>query len=298
MVGAGGIGGYYGARLADSGAEVCFLARGAQFEALRDSGLTVESALGSVRLETVEVYSDPASMPEVDVALSCVKLYDAEKAAAICRTVLKPDGLAVSLQNGIDGPAILAKEVGEERTLAGSVMISAFIEAPGVIRHVGKNQAFHLETREGLATRLFEAVGAAGLQAKQIDDPDLLLWNKFVRLVSLSGVAVLSRSPLGFVAGNAPLRVVLQHLAEEAEAIGRALGLALAEGIPASLLEAIDKLPYEFKPSLLLDLEQGKRLEAPWLSGRLVELGRELGIPTPYHDAAWGAVQRFLEGGD
>ncbi|OVE80037.1 hypothetical protein BVY02_01560 [bacterium J17] len=295
IVGTGGVGGYYGANLARSGAEVFFIARGQQYAAMREQGLRVESEAGPVKLEKVEVYEDPTLAPKADIALSCVKLYDAEAAAQICKSMLKTDGIAVSLQNGIDGPAFLSEVLGADRSVAGSVIISAFVESPACIKHVGSNQVFHIEKRSGLADELFRACIKAGFDAHQIEDPELLLWKKFVRLVPISGASVLCRSSMGFVASNPHLRRVLENLVRETVRVGSAKGVEFQDSVVEEVLERIDKAPYEFKPSLLLDIERGRKVEAPWLSGRVVSLGRELGIPTPYNDCAWAAVQRFVQ---
>jgi len=294
IVGTGGVGGYYGARLAASGCEVFFIARGAHFQALRETGLQLESPLGPANLVDIEVYENPADAPKADVALSCVKLYDAEKAAQICKTVLHPDGIAVALQNGIDGPEFLSNVLGADRTFTGSVIISAHVEKPGLIKHVGKVQTISIEKREGLAQQLFEKCVKAKLTADQVEDPQLLLWRKFVRLVPLSGIAILCRSPMGVIRENPYLCEVLRQLVIETAGIARAKGVTINDSIAEDVMGRIDKAPYEFKPSLLLDFERGNRLEAPWLAGRVVQIGKELGLATPYNGCVWAALQPFI----
>lgn len=294
IVGVGGVGGYYGAKLQAAGYEVCFIARGAQYRALSECGLKVQSATGDIELKKVEVYQDPTKAPKVDVALSCVKLYDAQEAAEICARLLQKDGIAVSLQNGIDGPSYLSQVLAPERTLAASVIISAFISEPGVIKHVDLNQSFYIEKRDGWATTLFEACKKAGFNTKQDSDPELILWKKFVRLVPISGVAVLCRRPMGFVRQDAHLRQVLQCLVAETAEIGRKKGISISDTVVEEVMSRIDDSPDEFKPSLLLDLERGKKLEASWLTGRVVRLGRELGMSTPYNDCVWASLSPYV----
>jgi 2-dehydropantoate 2-reductase len=295
IVGTGGVGGYYGAKLAASGTEVCFIARGNQYRILAEQGLRVESESGSVHLKELEVYDDAAKAPQVDVALSCVKLYDAEEAARLCGTLLGKDGYAISLQNGIDGPKFLSDSLGSERAIAGSVVISAFVEKPGLIRHVGSNQSLRVEKRAGRTDEFFDVCQRAGFQSQQVKDPELLLWKKFIRLVPLSGIAVLCRSALGILAGNDHLRFLLRNLIAETVAVGKASGVDLEDSMINEILCGVESLPREFKPSLLLDLERGKALEAPWLAGRVVQLGTELQVPTPYNDCIWAALLPFVQ---
>jgi 2-dehydropantoate 2-reductase len=294
IVGAGGVGSYYGANLQASGADVFFIARGAHYEAMKRDGLTIEGSVGAVKLDRVEVYNNAMDAPKADVALSCVKMYDAADAALACKTLLKDDGIAISLQNGIDGPDFLYEQIGEERTLAGSVIISAFISSPGVVKHADANQVFNIEKRDGLGTRFFETCLEAGFDAAQIEDPRLLLWKKFVRLVPISGVSILCRSSMGFVAANSHLRFVLQMLVKESVLVGEAAGVYFDDSIVIDVMARIDKAPYEFKPSLLLDIERERKNEASWLCGRIVELGRKLGVPTPYNDCVWATAQGLI----
>ena len=286
---------FFGAQLAAAGNEVVFIARGEQYAALKANGLRVESLANPVQLESVEVFENPQETEKVDVALSCVKLYDAEHAAKICASLLSESGIAVALQNGLDGPDYLRAILGSERSLTGSVIISAFIESPGLIRHVGKTCQMALEKRAGLSENFFQVCHHAGIQVRQEVSPESILWKKFVRLAPLSGVSVLCQSPLGFVAGNSVLREVLDGLVSETVSVGRAKGVDLDESaIRQEVRERIEKAPYEFKPSLLLDIERGKKSEAAWLCGRVVQLGKELGISTPHNNTVWGAMQRFL----
>ena len=295
IVGTGGVGGYFGARLQAAGCQVCFVARGQHLSAMKKHGLKVISETGNLELGKVEVYDDVSSVPKVDLALSCVKLYDAADAAKICQQILKPDGIGISLQNGIDGPAFLQSELGPERTLAGSVIISAYIDSPGVIRHADTNQFIHIEERGERSRAFYDACCRAGFSSKLVADPQLLLWKKFVRLTPLSGIAALSRKPLGYICENEHLLYMLKQLVAETVSVGRAKGVELGDSIVDDILARVGNVPH-FKPSMLLDLEKGRRLEAQWLSGRVVELGAKLGIATPYNDSVWASVLPYVDG--
>ena len=295
IVGTGGVGGYFGAKLLSTGCQVCFVARGDNYMAIKERGLQVVSQTGSLNIDKVEIYEDVSNAPKVDLALSCVKLYDAAKAAMICQHILKPDGIGISLQNGIDGPAFLRAELGTERTFAGSVIISAYLESPGIIKHADSNQFIHIEDRGEQSRTFYDACCRAGFSSKLVADPQLLLWKKFVRLTPLSGIAALTRKPLGYICDNEHLLHTLKQLVYETVSVGRAQGVELGDSIVDDIIKRVGNVPH-FKPSMLLDLEKGRRLEAQWLSGRVVELGKELGVATPYNDSVWASVLPYIDG--
>jgi 2-dehydropantoate 2-reductase len=302
MIGAGGVGGYFGARLAAAGEDVWFVARGRHLAAMREEGLRVESPLGDLHLRPTRATDDPKEIGPVDTAILAVKLWDTETAAVAARPLLGPDTAIVSLQNGIDAGDRLAKVLGAGHVLLGSCQISAAIAAPGVVRQVGRMAKIQLGERDG---RPSERVGAflaaarrAGVEIEAPPDIDInrALWEKFVFLASFSGITALTRLPKGPIWANPETKALFADAIAEVIAVARARGADLRPDHVDRAMAFGEKLPAEMKASMLVDLERGNRLELPWLSGAVVRLGRELGVPTPVHRAILAALAPYAEG--
>lgn len=299
IMGAGGVGGYYGACLARAGEDVAFIARGAHLAALRDTGLLIHDRDGDFTVAPVTATDDPATLEPVDVVLMCVKLYDTESAAQLIQPLLGPDSLVVTLQNGVEAPEIVASVIGEGRTLGGATYISATITQPGAIRR--NNDLTHIEFGEpnGPASArvhaLVEIFKAAGLDARPVDDTAALLWSKFVLLAANSGMTAMTRRDTGSLRADPVTREAHTAALAEVASVGRALGVSLADDIEKRCLDWLDNNA-PIKPSLLVDLEAGKRLEVGWLSGAVHRLGKKAGVPTPTHTAIYAALRPFDEG--
>lgn len=299
IMGAGGVGGYYGACLARAGEDVAFIARGAHLAALRDTGLLIHDRDGDFTVAPVTATDDPATLEPVDVVLMCVKLYDTESAAQLIQPLLGPDSLVVTLQNGVEAPEIVASVIGDGRTLGGATYISATITQPGAIRR--NNDLTHIEFGEpdGTASArvhaLVEIFKAAGLDARPVNDTAALLWSKFVLLAANSGMTAMTRQDTGGLRADPVTREAHTAALSEVAAVGRALGVVLAEDIEQRCLDWLDNNA-PIKPSLLVDLEAGKRLEVGWLSGAVHRLGKRAGVPTPTHTAIYAALRPFEEG--
>jgi 2-dehydropantoate 2-reductase len=291
----GGVGGYFGARLAAAGEEVHFIARGAHLDAIRRDGLKVESALGDVHVENASVADDPASIGPADVVLFAVKLWDTETAGEACKPLVGDATAVIMLQNGVDGVARLAPILGEDAVIGGVAYISAFIESPGTIRHHGNFARLQFEDKLGL--KLFcDACGRAGFDAEMPADIELAQWQKFVFLVGLSGATAVTRRSIGPIIADAECRRLLRSLMEETAAVGRARGVALPENFAEDRMAYAGGLPPDMKASTLDDLERGKRLEVDWLSGEVSRLGAELGVATPANDAVYAALKLHRDG--
>ena len=302
VMGAGGVGGYFGAKLAAAGEEVVFVARGAHLAALRERGLRVETNAGEIVLDSAEATDDPASTAPADIILFCVKLYDAEAAAEACRPLLKPGGWIISLQNGVESVERVSAVLGEGRTLGGAAFIGARIEQPGVIVQAGFAADPFITfgapdgSRPEAAVDFAARSAAAGFRATLVDDMAAALWNKFVVLGPTSALTALTRQPLGPIREDEVMRQALVQAVAETAAVGRALGVDLAEDIEEKSMASLDGLPAESKASQLLDLERGNRLEVDWLSGALHRLGKQTGVPTPAHSTVYAALRPFRQG--
>jgi 2-dehydropantoate 2-reductase len=286
IVGSGGVGGYFGGRLAATGADVTFLARGAHLEALRARGLRIISPKGDVHLPRVQAAGSAAEIGPVDVVFFAVKLYDTGSALAALPPLLGPNTAVIPLQNGVDSVATLTNAVGREHTAGGTCYVSAVIAEPGVIRHTAMDHLIFGELDRIRSPRLLalrEACQPAGFQTTLSDDITLDIWNKFVRLSVMSGMTAVTRSPLGVIHTDPELWSMLQMAVREAMAVAHAKGIAVPESTVDDVAKAYAGLPPQTKSSMLEDLERGRRLELPWLSGAIARIGREVGVPTPTH---------------
>ena len=289
IMGAGGLGGYFGARLAAGGHEVAFIARGRHLEAMRRQGLHVSSALGDLHLERVQAGDDPAAFGPVDFVLMSVKLWDTDAAARSLRPLIGPHTAVLSFQNGVTKDDALARAVGPEAVMGGAGYIAAVIGEPGRIVHTGTMARLvfgELDGRDSTRTRqLLEACRGAGIDAQASADIRRLTWEKFVFLVGLSGTTTATRLPIGPIRAHAATRAFLHDAMAEVVAVGRAAGIDLAADFAADRLRFCDGLPAEMTSSMHGDLKRGKPLELPWLSGAVVTLGRAHGVPTPLNRA-------------
>lgn len=299
VMGAGGVGGYYGARLAQAGNEVTFIARGAHLAAMQASGLTIHDREGDFAINPVCATDDVTTIGPVDVVLMCVKLYDTEAATRQIAPLLTPTSVVVTLQNGVEAPEIVAGIIGAGRTLGGATYISATIEVPGVIRRNNDLTRIEFGEPDGPASdrtkALAETFIAAGLDAATVDDMAALLWSKFVLLAANSGMTALTRQTTGEIRDDPVIREAYLAALGEVTAVGRAHGVALAEDIEQRCIAWLDSTA-PIKASLLVDLERNRRLEVPWLSGAVHRLGKKVGIPTPTHTAIFAALRPFENG--
>lgn len=300
VMGTGGVGGYFGARLAQAGNDVTFVARGAHLAAMRDHGLKVESAAGPMHLPRVQATADLAEVGPVDVVMFCVKLWDVESAALAVRPLVADGGVVVPFQNGLVTPEILERAVGPAHVAPGVAYIAAAIRAPGVIAHTGTMARLRVGAFPGGPQASVEAFAAAA-RAAGIDidvSPDIrrALWEKFCFLAALSGCTSLARQPVGVIRADPELRATFEAAVREAWSVGRAQGVPLADDFVAAQMRALDGLPAEMKASMLNDLEAGRRLEAPWLSGSVAALAKYAGVAAPVSGVLYAAVKPYLAG--
>lgn len=291
FMGSGGVGGLIGARLAQAGCDVAFIARGAHLAAMREHGLKLESPVGNVHLPKVLVTDDPGAIGgPVDIVVIAVKLWDTEAAVRAIMPLVGPETGVLSLQNGVRKDEILRPIVGEKALMGGVAYMGTAISRPGVIQHTGTMQRLVFGEYGGRRTKraeqLLEFALKAGLDARLSDDIRRSIWEKFVFLVGMAAVTATIRLPLGPILGHPLTRQFYLDAMREAAAVGRAHGVRLPEDIADERLAFSDTLPPTMTASLQLDLERGNPLEVEWLSGSVVELGAAVGVPTPIHRAA------------
>jgi 2-dehydropantoate 2-reductase len=301
VMGTGGVGGYFGARLARAGHQVAFVARGRQLDALRAHGLRVESPLGDIALPDVEVTGRPAEIGPVDLVLFTVKLWDTLEAAEAIKPLLGPETAVVSFQNGVVKDDILRDVLGAGHVIGGVTYIAATIAEPGVIRHSGTLQKLVFGEYDGsLSPRVrqfYDACTASGIDAEISDRIEQTIWEKFVFLVGLSGTTSLARTPIGPIRSHPRSRAFLHDVMAEVVQVALAQGVPLPAGYADERLAFTDTVPAGMTSSMQYDLEQGNRLEVDWLSGDVVGRGARLGVPTPCNRAISDILSVHSDGG-
>jgi 2-dehydropantoate 2-reductase len=296
-MGAGAIGGYFGARLARAGEPVALIARGEHLQAIEARGLAVESVEGDFTVR-VPATDDPSRVPTligpVDLVLFCVKSYDTERAAEAIRPLLGPETAVLSLQNGVINEETLGALLGSERILGGLVYGFAVIPAPGVIRHTqgGRIVFGELDGRRSARAAAFVDTGRkAGFPVELSDNIRRALWEKYLMICALSGMTAVTRRPIGDIRACVESRGLYRMMLEELAALAKAEGIGLADEVVERGLTAADALKPDSYSSLYHDLTQGRRLEIEALQGHAVRLGARHGIPTPALFAVYAALR-------
>jgi 2-dehydropantoate 2-reductase len=298
-MGAGGVGGYFGARLQQAGHDVAFFARGRHLQALRERGLTVESTHGNAQLK-VRALEDPREAQVADVVLFAVKLWDTEAAAERLRPVVGEHTLVIPFQNGVESVERLRNFFPEKAVMGGSAYIATRIKAPGVIEHSGQMARLQfgplIPQQRAAAEAFLNACKSAGIQAEIPQDIVKAAWEKFVFLVGVSSATAVARTPLGVVRKDPDLRWLFEEAMRETWRLGRARGIALAQDYVEQRLAFADTLHADMKASLAHDLENGGRLEAPWLCGAVARMARESGIEAPVNRSVYAALKPYIDG--
>ncbi len=301
VMGSGGLGGLYGARLAHAGCDVTFVARGEHLAAMKRNGLLIENeALGNLHLPKVNVVEDPSAAGPADLVIIAVKLWGTEAAARAVKPIVGQDTAVLSLQNGVTKDDILRAEFGEKAVMGGVAYVATHIARPGVICQTGKLQRLVFGEYDGRRSARAETLLAhllrAGIQAELSDDIRRTLWEKYSFLVGLSGTTATMRMPIGAIRKNPQTRAFLFEILKETVAVGRALGVALPENYAEDRLAFADSVPESMTSSMHHDLERGNPLEVAWLSGGVVQLGQKAGVPTPANRAVWDILALHAQG--
>ena len=300
VVGAGGVGGGFGAALAKAGADVTFIARGAHLAAMKKDGLKVQGGRGETHLVPTKATDNPNEIGPVDMVLFCVKLWDVESAGERIKPLIGKGTAVIPLQNGIDAHERLLPIVGREAVMCGVAQISASITAPGVITQVGTFMRMVFGELDGRRSK--RAEGLLALCQKADFDVTLSeailteLWMKFILLATNASITAATRQPIGKVRDDPDIRPIMVALFRETFEVGRAKGIALPADAVDRILEFVDHAPPAMKTSMALDLDRGNRLELPWLGGKVVALGRELKVPTPTHNVLYALLKPYIMG--
>ncbi len=291
VFGTGGVGGYFGGRLAQAGEEVVFIARGAHLQAICEQGLRVDSLKGDFTIHPAQATSDPGEIGRVDYVLVGVKAWQVPEAARALAPLVGEGTAVIPLQNGVEAPDQLGAVLGPEHVLGGLCQISAVVAGPGHIRHVGIEPYIAFgeltgETGPGSserAGRLREAFERAGVKAEIPQDIQAALWNKYLFIAAFSGVGAATRAPIGVIRSLPETRALLRQAMQEILAVARARGVNLPEDSVESRLAFVDGLQPGVMASMQRDIIDGRPSELEAQSGALVRMGRESGVPTPVH---------------
>ena len=288
VMGSGGLGGYFGARLCDGGADVHFIARGAHLEAMRDHGLRIVGPT-NIHIPRVSVTDDPAVVGVADLVMLCVKLWDTDAALQQIRPMVGPSTTIISFQNGVLKDQYLKAAFDASQIMGGVGYVATTIEQPGVIRQTGPMQRLLFGEFDGARSArgqaFLDACLAGGINAELSSNILREIWQKYVFLVGLSGTTTTIRKVIGPIRENAQTRAFLLDVMREVVAVGRAHGVELAENYAEVRMKFADEVAYDMTSSMHHDLTRGNRLEVRWLAGGVTELGKLKGVPTPLNRA-------------
>jgi 2-dehydropantoate 2-reductase len=300
VVGAGGVGGGFGVALAKAGADVTFIARGAHLAAMKSHGLKIQGGRGETHLVPTQATDNPADVGVVDIVLFCVKLWDVESAGQHIKPLVGPTTAVIPLQNGIDAAERLTPILGSNAVMGGVAQISASITGPGQIQQVGTFMRMIFGELDGTRTKRGEDLLAlclkAGFDATLSEQILTDLWMKFILLATNASITAATRQPIGKLRDDPDIRPMFMACYQETIDVGRARGITLPGNALEKVIEFNAHAPPTMKASMALDLDRGNRLELPWLGGKVVELGRQLGVATPTHTTLYAMLKPYIMG--
>jgi 2-dehydropantoate 2-reductase len=296
IFGAGGVGGYFGGRLAEAGNSVVFIARGPQLEAIRRHGLRVESIAGDFAIQPAEATDSPAAAGPVEAVLMCVKAWQVRAAALAMRPLLAAGTFAVPLENGVEAAGEIAAVIGEARVLGGLCRVMSYVAAPGVVRHAGVQPSLEFGERDGSAGARAQALLAAcaparGMTARVSRDIEAATWEKFLFIAPFSGVGALTGLAAGGLRADPGARAMLEAAMREVEAVARARGARVREDIVARTMGFVDALPADATASMQRDILAGRPSELEQQNGAVVRLGGAAGVAVPVNARIYEALR-------
>lgn len=295
MYGTGGVGGYFGGRLAQAGNDVSFIARGEHLTAIKRAGLHVHSIKGDFLIEQPSVTDKPEKIGKVDAIFVCIKTWQVTEAAEAIKPLIGPNSVIIPTLNGVEAVDQLSAVLGPEAVLGGVAKIFSYIEKPGVIAHIGHEPAIALgeinESTGNRVQRLADTLEAAGIIAEQPTQILSAIWKKFIFTSGWGGLGAISRAPIGILRSEPKTRAVIASCLHESEQVARAKGIELPSDIVQRTWEFIDNLEPKGTTSLQRDIAAGRPSELDAWNGAVVRIGKELGVPTPTHELITSALQ-------
>ena len=303
ILGSGAVGGYFGAKLARAGQEVSFVARGAHLEAIRAKGLAIQSATLGDFVVRASAESDTGRIGPVDVAVVSVKAYDNSTALPMLKPLVGPDTVVLTLQNGVDSADEVAAVVGEPHLLGGTTYVATALEAPGLIVQTGVHRSIifgevfagrgHITPR---VKAIADVLASADIQVTPVDDARVPIWDKFVYLAAFSGFTGASRLAIGHIWKYPHVREMFYACSREIAAVAKAEGVTISADRFETLKEYMANIPPTTRSSLLIDLEQGKRIEVEALQGAAVRRAAKHGVPVPIVSTLYALLKPWENG--
>ena len=303
IMGAGGLGGFFGGKLAQAGHDVWFIARGQQLAALKASGLRLQGPDPEIVISHPNATEMPAEIGAVDLVLFCVKLYDIEAAAALIKPILTNATAVISVLNGIDGPQRLATALETGTVFSGAARISAKIKAPGVISYLGSGDRHKLtfghpsRNDHPILVPFIKACRGAGFAAELAADIDEMLWDKLAQLAQVAALTTLGRIPMEVAMQDPLLFDIGKRVLQEIAAVARAKNVAINPNLVQAKLDIAANYPPNLYASMYHDLAAGKKIEVEGIFGYVAKTGQRLGIPTPTIDLVYAFLRPHASGG-
>ena len=303
IMGAGGLGGFFGGKLAQAGHDVWFIARGQQLAALKTSGLRLQGPDPEIVISHPNATEMPAEIGAVDLVLFCVKLYDIEPAAALIKPILTDATAVISVLNGIDGPQRLATALETGTVFSGAARISAKIKAPGLISYLGSGDRHKLtfghpsRNDHPILVPFIKACRGAGFAAELAADIDEMLWDKLAQLAQVAALTTLGRIPMEVAMQDPLLFDIGKRVLQEIAAVARAKNVAINPNLVQAKLDIAANYPPNLYASMYHDLAAGKKIEVEGIFGYVAKTGQRLGIPTPTIDLVYAFLRPHASGG-
>ena len=303
IMGAGGLGGFFGGKLAQADHDVWFIARGQQLAALKTSGLRLQGPDPEIVISHPNATEMPAEIGAVDLVLFCVKLYDVEPAAALIKPILTDATAVISVLNGIDGPQRLATALETGTVFSGAARISAKIKAPGVISYLGSGDRHKLtfghpsRNDHPILVPFIKACRGAGFAAELAADIDEMLWDKLAQLAQVAALTTLGRIPMEVAMQDPLLFDIGKRVLQEIAAVARAKNVAINPNLVQAKLDIAANYPPNLYASMYHDLAAGKKIEVEGIFGYVAKTGQRLGIPTPTIDLVYAFLRPHASGG-
>ena len=298
-MGTGGLGGYIGGRLAQSGQDVSFIARGAQLQTIQQYGLHVKTVQDEFHVHPAQATNHPSEVGPVDLIILIVKAYDVVEAIESMRPMIGPQTSIIPVLNGIEHIQILGDKVRKEHVLGGRTYTTAHLVSPGVVERQGTHGELEFGELVGDATArteaLQEVLGIEGLKGTVVPDITKNMWEKFAIMCGVAMFSVI-RGDAELLRSTPEALEVTWQAASEGIAVAQAKGIALEPSLVDALKGMVTNAPPDTKPSMLVDLEKGKRIEVEALNGSLSRLGKEVGVPTPVNDFIYAALKPYVHG--
>ena len=299
VMGAGGVGGYFGGMLANAGHNVIFIARGDHLRTIKSSGLRVVHHGGEFTV-AAKVTDAPETVGPVDLVLFCVKAYDTEPAIAALGPMVGLDTSVLTLQNGVDSYRVIGEALGKEKALPGAAYVESRIDSPGVVVQTGEVARLVFGEVSGQETTRVRKINAAlreaGINAEVSEDVLKALWTKFLFITAVAGLTSACRSRLSSLMEEPQYRELLVAAMKEIESVGRAHGVNLDSDVVQQTMMYVEGAVKDITASMHLDLERGRRLELEIFNGAVVRLGEEVGVETPVNRLLYLILKPHIDG--